>query len=83
MVPTIIIIYMYGKGRPKIEPLKNDEINRTYPEGTKITEDNMNFSGDDIFKGYLTNIMDDAPLDVQISEKNLVTKHFGKNSTFY
>jgi len=63
--------------------LINDEINRTYPEGTMITEDKMNFSGDDIFQGYLTNIMDDAPLDVEVSEKNLITKHFGKNSTFY
>lgn len=63
--------------------LINEEINRKYPEGSMITEDNMNFSGDDIFQGYLTNLKDDDPLDVEISEKNLITKHFGKKSTFY
>ena len=61
----------------------DEELNRIYPEGTRVTREDINVSEEDFYKGFLTNVLDDAPLDVKITEKNLVSKNFGKNAIFY
>ncbi|MHA1405456.1 MAG: hypothetical protein ACTSSI_16955 [Candidatus Helarchaeota archaeon] len=61
----------------------NEDLNRKFPKGTRITREALNISEEESYKGYLTNIRDDDPLDIEISEKNLVSKGFGRDAQFY
>ncbi|NHI92168.1 MAG: hypothetical protein EAX96_06660 [Candidatus Lokiarchaeota archaeon] len=61
----------------------DEQLNRTYLEGTRVTREDINVTEEDFYKGFLTNIQDDAPLDVKVTEKNLLSKNFGKYAIFY
>ncbi|NHI92042.1 MAG: hypothetical protein EAX96_06025 [Candidatus Lokiarchaeota archaeon] len=61
----------------------NEELNRKYPSGTRVKAEDINVTEREFYKGFLTNVMDDAPIDIKVTEKNLVSKNFGKNTTFY
>ena len=69
----------------KKEELLNTSGNlvREYPDGQRLTLEKLDIPEGEEYKGYLTNITDEDPLDLSISRNNLISKNMGRNTEFY
>ncbi|MHA1798113.1 MAG: hypothetical protein ACTSVY_06650 [Candidatus Helarchaeota archaeon] len=59
---------------------ENETLNRKYPEGSRITTENLQISEDECFDGYFTNISEQTPLNEKITPENLLSKKFGRRA---
>ena len=57
----------------------DEKLNWNYPPYKPITMDTFGLTTDDAFKGYLTDITDETPIDAKIDRNNLLSKTFGQN----
>ena len=62
---------------------ESGDLVRQYPEGSRLTLENLEVPQDEGFKGYLTNITDEDPLDLSISKQNLISKNMGRFTKFF
>ncbi len=62
---------------------KNGNLVRNEPDGTRLTLENLEISEDESYKGYLTDIDHETPLDSHITPANLVSKGRGIHTKFF
>ncbi len=62
---------------------KDGNLDRKIPDGTRLTLENLNITEEEAFKGYLTNINHETPLDFQPSHANLISQGRGIYTKFY
>ena len=61
-----------------------NELNWQYPKShPRITMDTFDFTEDDAFKGYLTNISENTPINAELDRINLISKNFGQYAEFF
>ncbi len=56
---------------------------RHYPQGQRLTLEDLEIPEEEAFKGYLTNITDENLLDLLISKKNLISQNMGRFTKFF
>jgi hypothetical protein len=55
---------------------------RSYPEGIRLTLEDLEIPEEEAFKGYLTNITDEVALS-DLSRKNLISMNMGRYTEFF
>ncbi|NVM03394.1 MAG: hypothetical protein HWN67_13770 [Candidatus Helarchaeota archaeon] len=60
----------------------DEKLNWNYPPHKRITMDTFGLTSDDAWKGYLTDITSETPLDAELSKDNLISKGFGRNTEY-
>lgn len=56
---------------------------RNEPKGSRLTLENMEIPDEEAFKGYLTDINHESPLDLKLSHDNLISQGRGIYTKFY
>ncbi|MHA1298838.1 MAG: hypothetical protein ACTSO9_05280 [Candidatus Helarchaeota archaeon] len=62
---------------------KDGRLNWKYPNHPRIKMETFDFTTDDAFDGYLTDLTADTPPDVELNRDNLISKYFGQYAEFY
>ncbi|MHA1323269.1 MAG: hypothetical protein ACTSRL_10770 [Candidatus Helarchaeota archaeon] len=61
---------------------KDGNLVRKEPAGSRLTLENLEISEEEAYKGYLTDIDHETPIDAQFSRDNLVSKGRGIHTEF-
>ncbi len=58
-------------------------LRREYPEGQRLTLEDLEIPEEEAYKGYLTNITDEDPINAPVNKNNLISKNMGRYTEFY
>ncbi len=62
---------------------ESGDLVRNYPNGQRLTLEDLEIPEDEAYKGYLTTITDEDPLDLTVTKNNLISKNMGRLTEFF